>query len=154
MYTFEKSIFSEQSPSDVFTFVTNPSNASSWQSGVESAGWTSAETGKAGSTWKVVNKFLGRRLEAELEVLEMDPPSTITSKIIDGPIPFETTLRFAPKNNGTQLTMESKGEFGGFFKLAEGLRASSGRLITMGQWGLAFMVISLLGMSVAQYVSL
>ena len=37
---------------------------------------------------------------------------------------------------------------------AEGLRAASSRLITMGQWGLAFMVISLLGMSVAQYVSL
>jgi carbon monoxide dehydrogenase subunit G len=45
MYTFEKSTYIERPPSDVFDFVTNPSNASSWQSGVESAGWTSAGTG-------------------------------------------------------------------------------------------------------------
>lgn len=33
------------------------------------------------------------------------------------------------------------------------LQASSGRMVTLGQWGVAFMVVALLGMSVAQYVN-
>ena len=121
MYTFENSIYIERSPAEVHDYVTNPANTSQWQSGVESAEWISPSPRGVGSTWRVVNKFLGRRIEAELEVTDWDQPSQITSKIIDGPLPLETTLRFEPKDTGTKLTIKSQGEFGGFFKLAEGL---------------------------------
>ncbi len=121
MYSFEKIVIIERPPAEVYNYVTNPENAANWQTGVEKAEWTSPSPYGSGSTWRVINKFLGKRIEAELEVLDWNPPKQITSKIVDGPLPFETTIKCEPEGNGTKLILNAKGEFGGFFKLAEGL---------------------------------
>ncbi len=42
-------------------------------------------------------------------------------KLISGPIPFENTTTLEPQGDGTLITYKAQGEFGGFFKIAEGL---------------------------------
>ena len=66
MYTFEKSIFTNRPPQEVFDFVTNPADHAQWQSGTEAAEWTSDGPPGVGSTFEVVAKFMGRKIETEV----------------------------------------------------------------------------------------
>ncbi len=121
MYRFEHSVFINRPPQDVFDFVTSPANSPKWQGSVENAEWTSESPVGVGSTWRSVATFLGRKLESIIEITSWDPPNGHSFKSISGPIPFENTLRFESKDNGTQLHISGQAEIGGFFKLAEGL---------------------------------
>lgn len=121
MYKFEKSIFIRRNPQEVFDFVTDPANNSKWQSGVESGEWTSEGQVGVGSTQRSVNRFLGRDIEADLEVTKYDPPNEAGVKTISGPVQFEATYMLEPKENGVQLSLSGQAEFGGFFKLAQGM---------------------------------
>ena len=121
MYTFKKSITINRSPQDVFEYATNLANDTQWQTGIESSEWTSNGPPGVGSTYKEVRNFLGRKLEAEIELTGWDPPNQVSEKSINGPIPFEFTNKFEAQGNGTLMTLKGEAELGGFFKLAEGL---------------------------------
>lgn len=121
MYKFESSVYIQRPQQEVFDYYTNPSNQPKWQSGVESAEWTSEAPHGAGSTMKTVTNFLGRKIEAELEITTWDPPREMGFKALGGPIPFENTTILEAQGDGTLVTHRVQGEFGGFFKLAEGL---------------------------------
>ena len=110
-----------RSPQEVFDYASNPANNAKWQSGAESAEWTSDEPPGVGSTYKVVTKFLGRRIEAELEVTSWDPPNQWGTKTISGPIPFESKSTIEAQGDGTLITINAQVEFAGFFKMAEPL---------------------------------
>jgi len=119
----EGSVFINRQPQQVFDFISDPANYPKWQSGTESAEWTSDGPRGVGSTWKVVTKFLGRRIEANIEVTAWDPPHHLAFKATGGPIPFEATVRLEAQGSGTLVNETGQAEFGGFFKLAEGLVA-------------------------------
>lgn len=121
MYKFESSIYINRPLQEVFDYCADPANQPKWQSGVESAGWTSEAPYGAGSTLKTVTNFLGRKIEATLEITTWDPPRQVGYKALGGPIPFENTTILAAQDGGTLVTHQVQGEFGGLFKLAEGL---------------------------------
>ena len=121
MYKFEKSVMINRPQQEVFDFVTNLANDSKWQSGIESVERTSDGPIRAGSTWRYKLKFMGRKLEADIELTSYDPPNQASVKSIGGPVPFENTYKFESKNGGTQMTFNGQAEIGGFFKMAEGL---------------------------------
>ncbi len=121
MYKLEKTISVNRSQQEVFDFVSDPANATQWNSGIETGEWTSEGPVCVGSTRREVGKFLGRKLESTSEVTVWDPPNQTSFKSVGGPFPFEATYKFEPKENGTLLTVSGTAEFGGFFKLAEGL---------------------------------
>ena len=121
MYKFESSIFINRPQQEVFDYVTNPANSAQWQSGTESAEWTSDGPPGVGSTFKVVARFLGRKAELVGEITGWDPPNLQRVKSVGGPVPFEGTSKFEAQGDGTLLTQTGQAEFGGFFKLAEGL---------------------------------
>jgi len=121
MYKFESSVLINRTAQDVFDFYTNPAKNAQWQSGTESSQWTSDGPPGVGSTFKTVVSFLGRKIEAELEVTGWNPPNQVRIKSISGPIPFEATNTFKAQEGGTLLTSTIQAELGGFFKLAEGL---------------------------------
>jgi len=121
MSEFENSVYIERSPQDVFDIITDPAKASQWQATTESAEWTSKGSNGVGSTWKVAAKFMGRKIDAELQITGWEPPNLISFKSIGGPFPMEVTNKLEPKGDGTLLTSTLRAEFGGFFKLAEGL---------------------------------
>ena len=121
MITFEKSIFINRPQQEVFDFVSNPGNDPQWRSSAESAEWTSEGPVGVGSTYRSVDRFLGRKIEGTTEVTSWDPPHQAGFKSVSGPMSFEGTMKLESKENGTQLTVAAQAEFGGFFKIAEGL---------------------------------
>jgi uncharacterized membrane protein len=121
MYKFEKSIMIDRPQQEVFDFVTNLANDSKWQSGIESVERASDGPIGAGSTWRYKLKFLGREVEAEIEMTGYDPPNQSSVKSIGGPVPFESNYKFESKEGSTEMTISGQAEIGGFFKMAEGL---------------------------------
>jgi len=121
MFKFEKSVFINRPQQEVFDFVTNLNNDSKWQSGIESVERTSDGPIGVGSTWGYKLKFMGREIEADIELTSYDPPKQASVKSIGGPVPFENTYTFESKDGGTQMTLNGQAEIGGFFKMAEGL---------------------------------
>jgi carbon monoxide dehydrogenase subunit G len=121
MIKFEHSIFINRSQQDVFDYITDPANNSQWQTGTESASWTSDGPHGVGSTYKVVTKYLGRKIEAELEYTGWDPPNQLSVKAVSGPVPFENVVTFEAQGDGTLVTQTGQAEAAGFFKMAEGL---------------------------------
>jgi hypothetical protein len=121
MYTFKKSTFINVSQQELFDFVSNPYNDTKWRPSAVSVEWTSQDPVGVGSTQKSVDKFLGREIESTSEVTVWDPPNEFATKSVGGPIPYELSMKFSPKDDGTQLTLNGQAEIGGFFKLAEGM---------------------------------
>ena len=121
MYKFEKSIFINRPQQEVFDYVTDPANDAAWQGSSEGSEWTSEGPAGVGSTLRSVNKFMGRKIEGVSEVTAWDPPNRYAQKSVGGPVPFEIEVLLAPKDGGTQVTLNGQADFGGFFKLAEGL---------------------------------
>jgi hypothetical protein len=89
----------------------------------ESVEWTSNGSHGVGSTQRVVARFLGRKIESELEVTAWEPPQRLDYKFVNGPYPAQVSHTLEPQGDGTLLTARSTGEMGSFFKLAEGLVA-------------------------------
>ena len=121
MFTFEFSISVNRQQQEVFDFVSNPANDAQWQSSNISNELTSEGSVGVGSTMRSVDKLLGRKVESTTEVTVWDPPNQYAIKSIGGPFPFEITMTLESKEEGTQLTASGQAEFGGFFKLTEGL---------------------------------
>jgi len=121
MFKFEKSIFINRPQQEVFDFVTDLANDPKWQSGIVSVERTSDGPIGAGSTWSYKLKFMGREIEAKIELSSYDPPNQASVKSVNGPVPFENTYKFESKDGGTQMTFSGQAEIGGFFKMAEGL---------------------------------
>jgi carbon monoxide dehydrogenase subunit G len=121
MATFTVTTFINRPPQEVFDFATNPANSAKWQSGTESAEWSSEGPVGVGSTVHSVGRLLGRELDTEAEITQWDPPNLWGLKVDSGPLKFEGINRFESKDGGTLLIQEFQGEVGGFFKIAEGL---------------------------------
>ncbi len=123
MFETKNSIFINRAPQDVFNATIDPAKQSLWQSMTESAHWSSNGSPGVGSTQKVVARFLGRRIESDIEITSWEPPHRVGFKFVNGPYPAEVSNTFVPQGEGTLLTTKSQGEMGSFFKLAEGLVA-------------------------------
>lgn len=121
MFKFEKSIFINRPQQEMFDYVNDPANNAQWQSGVELSEWTSESPYGVGSTMKMVRSMLGRKTESTIEVTKWDPPKQSGNKTVSGPVPVEVTTTFEAQEDGTLLTITGQAEFGGFFKMAEGL---------------------------------
>jgi len=121
MYKFTASVFINRPPQEVFDFITDPANTAKYQSSTESAEWVTEGPPGVGSIFKTKVKFLGRMIEANVQVIGWDPARMYAAKTISGPIPFESTTRLEPQGEGTLVTDTIQAELGGFFKLAEGM---------------------------------
>jgi carbon monoxide dehydrogenase subunit G len=118
----EHTVVVERPPDEVFEFLTDLANVPSWQSG--SVGVQQPEGSlEVGTTYVQILRFLGKRMNATLEVTEFEPGRRFTLKTVSGPVPFEVRHTLEPADGGgaTRLRVELKGEPGGFFKLADSL---------------------------------
>lgn len=121
MNKFEVSTFINRPPQEVFDFITNPANTPKWQNGTESGKWVSEVPGGVGSIFHTVGRVMGREIDMDIEISQWNRPSLWGLRGKSGPLKFENTNKFEPKDGGTLLVQSFEGEVGGFFKLAEGL---------------------------------
>jgi uncharacterized membrane protein len=118
MTKVEQTAVIERPVEEVWDYVHDPANDPVWQS-------TLLETKEAGHPLAVgsrlveVRRFLGKRIETEYEVTELEPHTRSAIRALSGPIPFVGSYEFEPANGATRFTMSVELDGHGFFKLAE-----------------------------------
>ncbi|MDQ2933749.1 MAG: SRPBCC family protein [Chloroflexota bacterium] len=106
---------------DVFAVLSNPENSPKWSSASLEAKITSTGPIGVGSTARTVSKFLGKRLESEMELTEYEPNRKFAGQSKSGPFPFQISMTFEGTEGGTRVNANMEAEPSGFFKLAEPL---------------------------------
>jgi uncharacterized membrane protein len=109
-----------QPAEQVFDFVTKQGNAELWLSGWLETRPTSEDIG-VGSTWIDVVEVLGRRIESEYQLTELEPGRMIAFKSISGTLPISGVYTFTPAGDSTDVIFHLESESSGFFRLADPL---------------------------------
>jgi uncharacterized protein YndB with AHSA1/START domain len=115
----EETVTVQRPIDEVFAYVTDPANVPEWQASALEARLEGEGQMRAGAQAVEVRKFLGRRMESRMDVLEYEPPRRFKIKVSTGPVPFEATTELSEESGGTRVHGLVEGEPGGFFKLAE-----------------------------------
>ena len=119
MVRVEHSLVIERPPTEVFAYATDPDKLPEWQSTALEA--RSDGPMRQGARVTEVRKFLGRRMESEVEVTAYEPDRRFALKVVSGPVPFTYEQTLEPSDGGTAVKVLLEGEPGVFFKLAEPL---------------------------------
>ncbi len=120
----ETSVAINRPVEEVFAVLSDVENNPKWSSAFLEAKKTSEGPIGVGTTWRVVQKALGQRIEGEVEVTEYEPNRKCAQKSKSGPIPAKIWQTFEPVEGGTRVSLVLEAEPGGFFKLAEPLLMS------------------------------
>ena len=126
MIKVEHSIAINRPVEEVFSVVTNLENNPKWGSGLLEAVKTSDGPIGVGTTWRLVRKVLGQRLEAESEVTEYELNRNYVQRS-KSPFPVEVRQTYEAVEGGTRISITLEAEPGGFFKLAEPLLKSTAK---------------------------
>ena len=121
MVRMETSIVINRPLEEVFAFTANFENQPKWQSRLLEVRKTSEGPIGVGTTWRLVAKFLGQRIEFEQECTEYEPNRTYAGKSTSGPFPIYGRQTYERVEGGTRLNVTGEVQPGGFFKLAEPL---------------------------------
>jgi uncharacterized protein YndB with AHSA1/START domain len=119
MIKIEHSIVVNRPVDEVFAYATDVSKVPEWQTSALEAHVDG--TMQAGATGAIVRKFLGRRMESNVQFDEYDPPRKFAVRATSGPVQFRVQQTYEPTDEGARITVVMEGEPGGFFKLAEPL---------------------------------
>jgi hypothetical protein len=90
---------------------------------MQSAVWASGGEPGVGSTFRGIMKMARKEMVNQLEVTRWDPPNRYGYKTSArvGPVEsIEAVITLAPKENDTQLAIESQSKLAGVPKFAEG----------------------------------
>src|SRR5918992_5261203 len=109
---------------DVFAVLSDSETSPKWSSSSLESKKTSEGPIGVGTTWRSVSRFLGRRIETEMEITEFEPNRKFTLRSMSGPFPLQAALTFEPTEGGTQVNALIEAEPGGFFRLAQPLIVS------------------------------
>jgi uncharacterized membrane protein len=81
----------------------------------------------ASTTWRGNGKFLGRRIDIEMEVTEFEPNRNYAWQSKSGPFPVRGKTTIEGSEGGTRVKTTIEAEIGGFFNLAEPLVVNMGK---------------------------
>jgi uncharacterized protein YndB with AHSA1/START domain len=116
--SFELSVDVARAPAEVFAYLTDTDRLPEWQSSAVEAQWQGEKA--PGAHIREVRRFLGRRMETEIEVTAYEPDRRFGLRAISGPVPFSVLHVLEPRGGGgTTLGFSGEGDPGGFFKMAE-----------------------------------
>lgn len=104
--------------SEAFDLISDFTRNPEWQSGMQSAQWTSEPPLRIGSTYDQRARFVGRDVITSFEVTAYDPGRSITieSRASSFPIRVTRTVE-AIGSERCEVTAHVAGEPGGFFKV-------------------------------------
>jgi len=112
---------------EVFAFLGDLENNMRWRSSQVEVRKTSKGPIAVGTTYRMVNSVLGRRIEGEGVVTEYEPNRKYTSVSRSGYLPLKAQRVFEPVAGGTRVTLILQAEPAGFFKIAQPLLATMAR---------------------------
>jgi len=104
MIKLENSVVIEQPVGRVFEFVTDISNNPKWQTDILELAITSEGPFELGSTYRCVNRFMGRRIETQGIITEYVPDRACSFRITSGPVTGDSRFYFEAVNGATKFT--------------------------------------------------
>lgn len=108
----------ECSAPDAFDVIADFTRNPEWQSGMQSAQWTSEPPLRIGSTYDQRARFLGRDVITSFEVTAYEPGRSITIESRASSFPIRVTRAVEPIGpERCEVTAHVSGEPGGFFKV-------------------------------------
>lgn len=125
MINVERSVIILRPVEEVFNYVSNLTHSAEWQSGLTEIRQLTEQPLGVGTQFAFVRTFMGKKMEANNEITEFTPYSTVAFKTITGPIPAEPSYHFEPAGKGTKLTSKIIMQPRGFVSLAEPLISAS-----------------------------
>lgn len=121
MIHLEESVVIDRTPSEVWSYITDPANDRRWMSNVLEfeADWQ--DEPQVGDHSRRVARVAGRRCEFTAEVTEVDPGTRFSWKSLEAPFPFQNGFRLESAGAGTRVTFwgETPGMGGFFGRLAD-----------------------------------
>ena len=96
-----------RTPEDVFSYLTDVSNLTEWQTGVKSAAVRDGRIEESRS-------LLGREIHTTLEIVEQEPPRLFALCAVEGPIRLSVRHELEPSDGGTRLKVTAEGDVPGF----------------------------------------
>ena len=121
MISFEQSIWINRTQQEVFDYISDPAKDPDWRESGVSAEWISDPPQGVGSTYRSVDKLMGRKIEGTREITVWEPPNRWGQKGRGGPMTFEFTATFEAQDNGTKIAFSVEAQSGGLFQIAENL---------------------------------
>ena len=118
MINVEVSVVIHRPLPEVFAVLSSLENNLRWRTGMIAAEKTSTGPIGVGTTYRMINRFFGRRIEGEAVVTEYVLNQKYATVNKSG-LPIETRRTFEPVNGGTRVTFAVKVERGGFFSVAK-----------------------------------
>ena len=117
MPVVEESVFIARSPQEVFDYLNVVENLPVWDSSIMEAEHPDAGPVGVGTRWRGVSKVLGRRFEWTTEVIDLQSPTRISSRAVEGKLQFTVTNTLQPENGGTRFTyrVDAESGLGGVF---------------------------------------
>jgi carbon monoxide dehydrogenase subunit G len=126
MINVEVSVVINRPLEEVFAFLSRLENNMKWRTGMIAAEQASAGPVGVGTTYRLVNEVLGRRIEGEAEVTEYVSNSSYATVNRSG-LPIETRRSFEPVPGGTRVTFAVKADLGRFSRPIGPLVSAIGR---------------------------
>jgi uncharacterized protein YndB with AHSA1/START domain len=125
MITVEKSIVIERPAEDVFTYVSDQTNATHWQRGLLEVRRTTDDPVGIGTRHTFLRTFMGRRMEGSNEYTRWEPNKLVAFRATSGPVALDASYLVEPiGTDGAQLTSRIEIRHSGLFRLAEPLMAA------------------------------
>jgi len=124
MAKIETSIVVNRPLEEVFAFTTNLENQLKYQPRLLEAKKTSEGPIGVGTTWRLVGKVLGQRMEFEQQCTEYELNRKFSGRPRSGPFPLEERCTYEQVEGGTRFNLTFDFQPRGFMKLAEPLLVS------------------------------
>lgn len=118
MIEFSVEIEIARAPAEVFAYVTDPAKLPTWQRNTVSVTQEGEGPVGVGTRLREVHRAGGKELESVVEVSELEPGRLFALKLIEGPMPLDARLTFAPSGTGTRFTFSGSGRAEGMLRLA------------------------------------
>jgi uncharacterized membrane protein len=115
---FENSVMINQPVATVFEFVTDLKNNPKWQTDILELELTSEGRLELGSTYRCVNRFMGKRIKTEGVITEYVPDRTCSFRIVAGSVTGVSNFFFEAVDGATRFTTAAELDLG-FFKLGK-----------------------------------
>ena len=118
-----ESIYMERTPADVHDFMTDPSNATLWQSNLVEYEQLDEGPAEKGTRYRGVTRVAGRSMAWMAELAELERGHRAVIRSTEAPLEFSITETFEPTGEGTTMTWHQEvASLGGFFgKLGDAL---------------------------------
>src|SRR5882724_2118725 len=107
-----------RSPQDVAAYMFDPNHDPDWITGIEHVDPPAAPVGVGTETHRLA-KFMGRRIDYVLRVVQHTPGRLVVMESVQAPFPMGVTYGVEPDGSGSRVSLRVTGGYGLLMRLAQ-----------------------------------